>query len=192
MNIIKHLMKPPCFMPAAAQLGHDKDGSLHVEVPFTHFVKQNQRTFPACSAPAAAQLDHDKDGFLHVEELSRALADCNISIESDTLERLIEREVREPASVSLLCASLMVGVGGCGFGQGGKGKWVWSRRPSNLTPWSSSHSGRCYCLCLCLCLLLCVCTHTRMHVCVCARLFLYLCMSGAMVVRVYANPSMLP
>ncbi len=40
----------------------------------------------------AAQLDADKDGYLHVEELSRALADCNIAVGPDTLERLIERE----------------------------------------------------------------------------------------------------
>ncbi|GAB4819739.1 hypothetical protein N2152v2_006785 [Parachlorella kessleri] len=39
-----------------------------------------------------AQLDQDKDGFLSVEELSRALADCKISIGADTLERLIERQ----------------------------------------------------------------------------------------------------
>lgn len=41
---------------------------------------------------SAAQLDHDNDGFLHMEELSKALADCKISIEADTLERLIQRE----------------------------------------------------------------------------------------------------
>ena len=81
-------------------------------IPSQQAARHGSPSIPALAprSPPAAELDRDRDGLLSVRELKEALEECRISIASDTLGRLMQREGALDAKGMLTAKSFAVGA----------------------------------------------------------------------------------